>query len=79
MGSIATLSTKQKEENPRSVFMIRNGINDFMDYLAIIVVIFIPTTIGTEYKIHDQIRVFDARLKTSHGNFSLLFRLNLFH
>ena len=44
-----------------TVCMMRNGINDFMDYFAIVVVILIPTIIGTSDNIHHLIN-FSAKI-----------------
>ena len=50
MRSASSLSLTEE-----SVCMMRNGINDFLDYTTIVVVLVIPTIIGTSDKIHHLI------------------------
>ena len=60
-----------------SVCMMRNGINDFLDYTTIVVVIVIPTIIGTSDKIPSSFINFSSTiirngtLHSSHFDFDI--------
>ena len=45
-----SLGQKDSRGSPESVCMMRNGINDFIDYLAIVWIIIIPNIIGIQTK-----------------------------
>ena len=44
---VSLAKEKDSHRSPESVCMIRNGINDFIDYLAIVWIFIIPNIIGT--------------------------------
>ena len=71
MGSIGKVSAAR--EGPETVCMMRNGINDFMDYLTIVVVLFIPIVVGSLVKIHLITNSSSSIIRNGNSNYYLGF------